>query len=111
VLRSILIAQNASRIETTLQSKGVPTGQAEAVARRLPGSGGGDPGSFAQRAGTNARAVFEAVQLDFSHSLRAVFLVMAGVLAVAFLVALVAVPGGRVEEEVPAAAEGAGQAA
>jgi predicted MFS family arabinose efflux permease len=111
VLGSILIAQNTSRIETTLHSQGVPTAQAEAVIRALSGSGGGDSGSFAQRAGTNARAVFEAVQLDFSHSLRTVFLVMAGVLAVAFLAALVAMPGGRVEEEVPAAAEGAGQAA
>jgi hypothetical protein len=111
VLGSILIAQNTSRIETTLQGRGIPASRADSIAHALSGSGGGDAGSFAERSGSSARGLFEAVQLDFAHSLQTVFLVMAGVMAFAFLVALAAVPGGRVEETVPAPAEGAGQAA
>jgi hypothetical protein len=111
VLGSILIAQNTSRIETTLQGRGIPASRADSIAHALSGSGGGDAGSFAERSGSSARGLFEAVQLDFAHSLQTVFLVMAGVMAFAFLVALAAVPGGRVEETVPAPAEGASQAA
>lgn len=105
VLGSILITQNTSRIETI-----IPASRADSIAR-AERSGGGDAGSFAERSGSSARGLFEAVQLDFAHSLQTVFLVMAGVMAFAFLVALAAVPGGCVEETVPAPAEGAGQAA
>jgi hypothetical protein len=108
VLGSILIAQNTSRIETTLQGRGIPAPRADSIAHALSGSGGGDAGSFAERSGSSARGLFEAVQLDFAHSLQTVFLVMAGVMAFAFLVALAAVPGGRVEETVPAPAERGG---
>jgi EmrB/QacA subfamily drug resistance transporter len=92
VLGSILIAQNTSRIESTLEGRGVPAGQADRVAQALSLSGGGDSGRFADRAGAQARGLFEAVQLDFAHSLRTVFFLMAAVMALAFVVALVAVP-------------------
>jgi hypothetical protein len=48
--------------------------------------------------GLQALALFDAVQLDFAHSLRTVFFIMAAVMAVAFVVALVAVPRGRAPE-------------
>jgi hypothetical protein len=44
------------------------------------------------------------VQLHFAHSVRTVFLLVAAVMAVACLVAVVAVPRGRVEEPVADAA-------
>jgi predicted MFS family arabinose efflux permease len=104
VLGSILLAQNTSHIESTLEGRGVPAAQADGIARALSGSGGGDAQGFADRAGSQARALFAAVQTDFAQSLQTVFYLMAAVMAVAFLVALVAMPRGRVEE--PAAAEG-----
>jgi EmrB/QacA subfamily drug resistance transporter len=42
----------------------------------------------------------EAARLDFAHSIRIVLIVMAGVMAAAFVAALVAMPAGRVEEPV-----------
>ena len=52
--------------------------------------------------------VFEAVQLDYALATRSVFYVMAAVMAVAFVVAAVALPGGKVEgvEEDPAGGAG-----
>jgi hypothetical protein len=100
VLGSILIAQNTSRIESTLEGRGVPVAAADRVAKALSTSGGGDSGRFADRAGATSRGLFEAVQLDFAHSIRTVFFLMAAVMAVACLVAIVAVPRGRVEEPV-----------
>jgi predicted MFS family arabinose efflux permease len=98
VLGSILVAQNTSRIETTLEGRGVPAAAADRVANALSLSGGGDTSRFSERAGPQARALFDAVQLDFAHSLRTVFFIMAAVMAVAFVVALVAVPRGRAPE-------------
>jgi EmrB/QacA subfamily drug resistance transporter len=103
VLGSILLAQNTSHIESTLKGHGVPTAQAGDIARALSGSGGGDSQGFAAQAGSQARALFAAVQTDFAQSLQTVFYLMAAVMAVAFVVALAAMPRGRVEE--PAAAE------
>jgi|NGEPerStandDraft_13_1074530.scaffolds.fasta_scaffold01544_2 hypothetical protein len=51
-----------------------------------------------EHAGARAREIFDAVQLDFAYASRVVFYVMAGALAVAFVVALIAMPKGRVEE-------------
>ena len=45
--------------------------------------------------GPRAPELFESVQHDFALSSRAVFYVMAGVMGLAFLVALVGMPGGR----------------
>jgi MFS family permease len=98
VLGSILVAQNTSRIETTLEGRGVPAAAADRVANALSLSGGGDTSRFSERAGPQARALFDAVQLDFAHSLRTVLFIMAAVMAVAFVVALVAVPRGRAPE-------------
>jgi hypothetical protein len=59
------------------------------------------PGSVARSAGSKAGELFSSVPHDFALASRTVFYAIAGVMAVAFVVALVAMPGGKVEEEVP----------
>jgi EmrB/QacA subfamily drug resistance transporter len=102
VMGAILIAQNKSHIESTLGDEGIPKSTADQVADAVTQSGGGDSGSFGEHAGKRAQEIFEAVQLDFGYASRAVFYVMAGALAVAFVVALIGMPKGRVEEVVEA---------
>jgi EmrB/QacA subfamily drug resistance transporter len=110
VLGTILILENKSNLEATLGAHGVPKAKADQVAEALSQAGGGDSATFAQQAGGHAKQLFAAVQYDFALASRTVFYAMAGVMALAFLVALVAMPGGKVEEEVeePAATDGAG---
>lgn len=112
ILGTILLTQNTSRIEKTLGAHGVPTAAANKVAHSVSGAGGGGGGSFAGQTGSAAKQLFGAVQLDFAHSIRSVLLVMAAVMAAAFLAALRFMPPGRVEEvgaveEEPEAAPGA----
>jgi MFS family permease len=98
VLGSILIARNTSNIESTLEGAGVPPGVADRVAHAISTSGGGDSGRFASEAGGRLGNIFRDVQLDFAHSVQTVFYLMAGVMAIAFVVAVLGVPHGRVEE-------------
>jgi EmrB/QacA subfamily drug resistance transporter len=95
LLGTIFIARNESNIESSLSSAGVPQARADEIADAISHAGGGSSSNFAERAGPRARELFEAVQQDFALSSRAVFYVMAGVMALAFLVALVGMPGGR----------------
>lgn len=97
VLGTILILENKSNIESSLGGLGVPKERADQVADAITHGGGGDSGRFAEESGHRARELFDAVQLDFALSSRTVFYVMAGVMAVAFVVALLALPGGKVE--------------
>jgi EmrB/QacA subfamily drug resistance transporter len=110
ILGTILLTQNTSRIEKTLGSVGVPTREADRLAQSLSGAGGSGGGSFGGQTGARARQLFDQVQLDFAHSTRIVLFVMAGVMAAAFVVALVALPAGRVEEPVLAEEEPASDA-
>jgi fucose permease len=103
LLGTIFIAQNKSNVESSLTGAGLPQARAEQVADAVSHAGGGESSGFAARAGPRARELFETIQHDFALSSRAVFYVMAGVMALAFLVALVGMPGGRVA----AAEEGA----
>lgn len=99
VLGSILIVENRSNLETTLGEHGVPTDKADEIAAAVTGSGGGGASSsFAEHTGHRAQEVFSAVKLDYALAMETVFYVMAGVMAVAFVVALVGMPGGKVEE-------------
>ncbi len=97
-LGTILLTQNTSRLETTLGGAGVPTRQADRIAEAVSGRTGGGSGGFGGQTGARAKELFDAVQVDFAHSIGTVLYVMAGVMAVAFVVALAAMPGGRVEE-------------
>jgi predicted MFS family arabinose efflux permease len=103
VLGTVLILENKSNIESSLGSLGVSPERADQVAHAITHGGGGDAGSFGEHAGRRSQELFEAVQSDFALSSRVVFYAMAGVMLVAFLVALVAMPSGRVEENVEAA--------
>ena len=96
-LGSLLIIQNKSNIESTLGGLGVSKARADQVADAISHGGGGSSSSFAERGGGRSRELFEAVQSDYALSMRAVFYVMAGVMAIAFLVALIGMPAGRVE--------------
>jgi MFS family permease len=100
VLGSVLILENRSNLETSLAAKGVPKGTADQVASCV--SQGGEAGceSVAQKAGGHAAKLFSTVPHDFALASRTVFYGMAAVMAVAFVLALAAMPGGKVEEEV-----------
>jgi hypothetical protein len=97
VLGTILILENKSNIESSLGGLGVPKERADRVADAITHGGGGDAGRFGEESGHRATELFDAVQLDFALSSRTVFYLMAGVMVVAFIVALLALPGGKVE--------------
>lgn len=105
VLGTILILENKSRIESSLTSLGLSTEKADAVADSLSQSGGGGGAALEQHGGERSQELLSAVQLDYALATRTVFYVMAGVLAVAFVVSLVALPGGKVEEVIDPAAD------
>jgi len=95
VLGTVLILENKSHLESTLGAEGLPKAKADQVADALSQAGGGSQSSFAEHAGAGAQKVFAAVQHDFALSSRTVFYGMAGAMAVAFLVALIAMPSGK----------------
>jgi EmrB/QacA subfamily drug resistance transporter len=92
VLGTILINRNSSNVTDALVGGGVPRAEAERTAASLGSSGGGGapPGT--------PSTLIDDVELAFAHSVQTVFYVMAGVLAATFVLALIALPGGRVQE-------------
>jgi EmrB/QacA subfamily drug resistance transporter len=99
VLGSILITENVSRVEKTLGRVGVPKGRADSIAHAISGASRGAGGGGANEHGAS-RSISRAIQLDFAHSTRTVVYGMAAAMALAFVVALRAMPGGRVEQPV-----------
>jgi EmrB/QacA subfamily drug resistance transporter len=95
VLGTILIVQNKSHIESSLTADGIPKEEADSIAYAITHAGGGDSGSFAEHGGHRAQEIFSDIQLDFALASRAVFYAMAGVMAVAFVVALIGMPSGK----------------
>jgi hypothetical protein len=100
VLGSILILENRSNLEATLGEKGLPKARADEIADSI--ANGSSAGSeLPENASPAAERLFhtigEAVSHDFALASRTVFYVMAGVMAVAFVVSLAAMPSGRVE--------------
>jgi EmrB/QacA subfamily drug resistance transporter len=100
ILGSILISSNRHHLEETLTEKGLSKSTADEVADAVSKAGGGDSANFAREAGAKAQEIFSAVQLDFAYATRTVFYGMAIVLAVAFVVALIGMPRGRMEAPV-----------
>jgi EmrB/QacA subfamily drug resistance transporter len=99
VLGTILVLENKANLESTLGTQGVPKAKADEIAASI--SQGSATGSESlAHAGRHAQQLFEAIQHDFALASRTVFYVMAGVMALAFVVALVAMPSGKVEEEI-----------
>jgi EmrB/QacA subfamily drug resistance transporter len=98
VLGTILILENKANLESTLGARGVPKAKADQIADSI--SQGSSSSSFAEAAGGHAKQLFAAVQHDFALASRTVFYVMAAVMALAFVIALAAMPAGKVEEAV-----------
>ena len=100
VLGTILILRNEANIEASLESAGLSAERAKRVADAVSHAGDGSQNEFSQRAGAGAKKIFEAVQHDFALSTRTVFYVMAGAFVLAFIVAALWMPGGKVAEPV-----------
>jgi EmrB/QacA subfamily drug resistance transporter len=98
VLGSILITENLSRVEQTLGKVGVPKAQADSVARAISGAARGSSEGGGGKAASHA--VDHSIALDFAHSTQTVAYGMAAAMALAFIVAVRAMPGGRVEAPV-----------
>lgn len=97
VLGSVLILQNRANIEDSLGAKGVSKEQANEVADCVS-QGASSCESVAQSAGSKAGELFSTVPHDFALATQTVFYAFAGVMAVAFVVALAKMPAGKVEE-------------
>jgi hypothetical protein len=115
VLGTILILENKANLESTLGAQGVPKVQADQIADSISqgSSSSSSSAGFTEVAGVHAKQLFAAVQHDFALASRTVFYAMAGVMALAFVVALATMPAGKVEEvieEPGAAATGSGGA-
>ena len=102
MLGTLLISQNRTNVVDKLTSltgsDHVPHEAAEEVANSLSQHSAEDR----RRAGDASAAQFQAVQDAFALSSQTVFYVMAGAMAVAFLVALIALPKGKAPEIVVA---------
>jgi fucose permease len=95
VLGTVLITTNRSHIESSLEALGLSKGAADAIAQTMS-QGGSDSGSLSAHVpAAQAQQVFDAVQLDFAQSIQVIFYAMAGVMAVAGLIALVGLRAGR----------------
>ncbi|HMU26940.1 MAG TPA: MFS transporter [Solirubrobacterales bacterium] len=96
VLGTILILQNKSNIESELAGK-VPARTASQIADEVSKAGSGAVTSSAPSGG-KAEEIYHSVQQAFAQSSKTVFLCMAGVMALCFVVALIGSPAGRMEE-------------
>ena len=101
IMGSIFIGQNVTRVESTLTDHGVPATAADRIAHTVTSTGGGGA-----QAGSAARTLVEAVQVDIAHSAQTIAFIMAGVMAAALLVAALLLPAGRVEEPAKDAVQG-----
>jgi EmrB/QacA subfamily drug resistance transporter len=104
VLGSILIFENRSNLESTAAEHGVPKHAADEIADAISQGGGGGEAP-AHLHGPIAKVV-DNIPHDFALASRTVFYGMAVAMAIAFVVALVGMPAGKVEE-VPEPAESA----
>jgi EmrB/QacA subfamily drug resistance transporter len=101
VLGSVLILENRSNLEATAAENGVPKAAADRIADAISQGSAGGSESAPQHLGGPIAKVADAIPHDFALASRTVFYAMAAVMVVAFVVALVAMPSGKVEEEVP----------
>lgn len=98
LLGTLLISQNRTNVESAVASE-VGKGEADKIAESLTQAGGGSgSGDFSQHAGSKAEKIFEDIQLAFAQSTETVFYVMAGAMALALVVAIVALPNGKAPE-------------
>jgi EmrB/QacA subfamily drug resistance transporter len=107
VLGSVLILQNKSNIEASAAEHGVSESVANEIADAVS-QGASAGGGEALEAGGKVGKVVEGLPLDFAMATQTVFYAFAGVMAVAFLVALIKMPSGKVEEAPPEPGDTAG---
>ncbi len=88
VLGTILVTQLRSRVSSSLVAQGVSPARASAEASRL-----GQP----QGTGANTASIPHFYRVDFAYASRTVFYIMAGIMAVAAVVALLGLEPGRQE--------------
>ena len=100
VLGSILILENKSNLEATAAEHGVPKAAADEIADTISQGAAAGGESAPAHLPTAVQKVVDNIPHDFALASRTVFYAMAAVMAVAFVVALVAMPGGKVEEQV-----------
>jgi EmrB/QacA subfamily drug resistance transporter len=98
VLGSILILENRSNLEATADKHGFPKQVGSEIADQI--SQGTGAGESPEHLPAQVQKVVDAIPHDFAMATRTVFYGMAAVMVVAFVVALVGMPAGKVEEEV-----------
>ncbi len=96
VLGTILIARNRINVEDKLTPL-VGKGQADKIAESLNQAGSGAPAA-PNGGGKGQAEVFDRVQEAFAASSQTVFQLMAGAMALAFVVALIWLPAGKAPE-------------
>jgi EmrB/QacA subfamily drug resistance transporter len=101
VLGSVQVIQLKSHLETTLGNEGFSKSTADQVAAAVTGAGGGDSSSLAQHTGEKTKEIFSAIQLDYANATETVLYAMAGAMVVAFVVALIWMPSGKVDPDDP----------
>jgi EmrB/QacA subfamily drug resistance transporter len=97
ILGTISVSQARSHVAASLRSAGMPANQASAEAARLSQSGSGSG---------SAASIPHWFALDFAHAIQTVLYVMAGIMAVAAIVAVLGLRAG-VQAEYAEAAESA----
>jgi EmrB/QacA subfamily drug resistance transporter len=102
VLGTILILENRANLEATAAKDGVPKGVADEIADSISQGTGAEEAP--QHLSGAVTKVVDSIPHDFALATQTVFYVMAGVMAIAFVLALVSMPGGKVEEQVEAPA-------
>lgn len=102
VLCSVLILQNRTNLEATADKNGLPKQFGTEVADTISqGIGPGEvPANLPASTQKAVQNVVDNIPHDFAFASRTVFYGMAAVMAVAFVIALVGMPAGKVEKEV-----------
>ena len=100
VLGTILIHQNESNIRAGLEKIGFPQGVISRIQESVA-SGGSQAAANSQNHGGGGR-VMKTIELAYAQSTETVFLVMAGVLAAIFVISILLLPGGKLEQTVAA---------
>jgi EmrB/QacA subfamily drug resistance transporter len=96
ILGTILVDNFRSHVTTSLIARGVPTGKAAQIAKGL---------SQSQNSSGSTSSIPHYIRLDFAYATRSVFYVMAGIMAVAALVALFGLQMGVQQEDTTSPAE------
>ncbi len=96
VLGSVLILQNRSNLEATADENGIPKQVGSEIADQI--SQGTGAGETPEHLPAPVQKVVDSIPHDFALASRTVFYGMAAVMAVAFVIALVRMPPGKVEE-------------